>query len=693
MWGTNNITRIIVWLCGLVLGLGAVAFPVGYYFLSYQYTAGSLEAEAELNARAITQIISHDPRMWEFEQVRLNECLSRRPQKPYDDIRRVRNIKGETVAEKLAEVPSPVMTRSYALYDAGVRVGQLEIVRSLRPNVQRACVIALFSITGSLVAYFALFSLPLRGLRKVEGALRDSEETHRRLIAAANDAIVIVDNRNGTILHANMKAEALTEIPVTELVGSPESAIYPSDTPLLPPVTRQTEPAKRVSTNHELFVLSRSGRRTPVEVSESLLELKGRTVVFKILRDISERKQAEDEKRKFQERLERMEKMESLGLLAGGVAHDLNNMLGPLVAYPELVLMKLPEDSPVRSQVTKIGLAAQQAADVVQDLLTLARRGRYEMMPLILNEVVTLQIDSPAFEKLSSSHPNVAIETHLTDPLYPILGSSVHLSKVVANLLANAFDAMPRGGMLTIRTRNLNLSQLSDGFMIPRPGPFVSLSVRDTGIGINPKDKPKIFEPYYSTKKMGASGSGLGLSVVYGVVKDHGGFCDVISTPNQGTEFELFFPVTEVDRKTEDREARDYRGSGHVLVVDDSLEQRELACDLLSSLGYTVASVPNGHAALGYLEQHATDIVAIDMIMEPGFDGLDTYREIIRRHPGQRAIMLTGFSSTDRVTAAQELGAGTLVMKPYTAETIGRALRRELERESPAASQSEFART
>lgn len=679
-WGAKNITVVIAWLSAAVLGLGTIAFPTGYFLLSYQYMAGSLEAEAEVSARSITRIIGANPTMWEFEQVRLNESLGQRGSGTALFTRRVVNLNGKTVAESHTELADPTLTRSHALYDAGVPVGRLEVVRSLRPLLERTVGLAVLSGVGSLLTYLILLKLPIRSLRRIERALRESEETHRRFLEAANDAIVIVDAEQGLILHANTQAALLTGRPVSGLIGEREKILFPPDGSPFSLAKLRAELEGGVRGNHELRILNRGGHSTPVEVRASLIEVQGRTVILAILRDISERQRAEAEKKSFEQKLQRMEKMESLGLLAGGVAHDLNNMLGPLVAYPELILMKLPEDSPAHKHVTKIGVAAQQAADVVGDLLTLARRGRYEMKPLVLNELITTYLESPVFEKLCAVHPHVRVETDLIDPLYPILGSAVHLSKVVANLVANGFDAMPRGGTLTIRTRNLNLEMLAEGFRIPHPGPHISLSIRDTGIGIEAKDRTRIFEPYYSTKKMGSSGSGLGLSVVYGVVKDHGGYCDVISALGEGAEFLLYLPVTIEDRRDELSESRDIRGTESVLVVDDSPEQRELACDLLSNLGYTVTAVSSGHEAVNYLRRNRVDVVVLDMILEPGFDGLDTYSAILALHPEQRAIIVTGFTATDRVSEMQRLGAGSLVLKPYTVEAIGVALRNEITR-------------
>ncbi|MBN2225968.1 MAG: PAS domain-containing protein [candidate division Zixibacteria bacterium] len=396
--------------------------------------------------------------------------------------------------------------------------------------------------------------------------------------------------------------------------------------------------------------------------------------------DITELRRAEEHRKKLQEKLERAERMESLGMLAGGVAHDLNNMLGPLVGYPELILAKLPENSPVRRQVQRIENAARSAADVIQDLLTLARRGRYDMVATDINDVVRSYLDSANFQKLLDTHPDVKPVINLDDTIGRIHGSAAHLSKVIMNLVVNAFDAMPDGGAITIETSQRHIDRLYGGHDKIESGEYVVFKARDTGVGIEPHELEKIFEPYYSRKKMGNSGSGLGLAVVYSIVKDHRGFYDVFSVPHQGTEFVLYFPVSHETVVRENTEANDVSGSETLLVVDDLEEQRDIAAEILESLGYRVHTAVNGQDAITFLQSHTVDLVVLDMIMGDGFDGLDTYREIIKKHPGQKAIIVSGFSATDRVNAMQKLGAGTYVKKPYTRQALGQAVRSELDR-------------
>ncbi len=397
--------------------------------------------------------------------------------------------------------------------------------------------------------------------------------------------------------------------------------------------------------------------------------------------DITEKKQAEQQRKTLKDQLTRAERMESLGVLAGGVAHDLNNILGPLVAYPEIIKMKLPPESPIREEISKIEKSAQRAADVVQDLLTMARRGRYDMSPLQLNDVINSFLQSTDFINLEKNYASLSIICKLDEQIPQINGSAPHLYKVIMNLILNACEAMPDGGKLTIKTECRNIDKLNSGFSNIEIGNYVILTISDTGHGISKKDLGHLFEPFYTKKKLGSSGSGLGLAIVYGVTKDHNGYIDVNSEIGKGTDFTLYFPAATVVRsKTrESQSAVRIHGTESVLVVDDLEDQRELASLLLNNLGYKVFSAINGHEALDILNHNNVDIVLLDMIMEENFDGLDTYREIIKIKPGQKAIIASGFSETDRVKEAEKLGVGKYIRKPYTMQTLGKAIREVLD--------------
>jgi signal transduction histidine kinase/ActR/RegA family two-component response regulator len=414
-------------------------------------------------------------------------------------------------------------------------------------------------------------------------------------------------------------------------------------------------------------------------VESRTFELKASNVELK--KEIEERVRAEREKKNLQKKLERSKKMESLGLLAGGVAHDLNNVLSGIVSYPDLLLMDLPENSPLRAPIETIKESGQKAATIVQDLLTLARRGVSNSEILNLNDLIKDQQRSPEYGQLFTEHPDIKILFHLDAELPNIEGSPVHLNKTVMNLIYNAAEAQPGGGKIIVRTKNIHKDLPDNTFGMFKAGDYIHLQIKDEGKGISEKDLQHIFEPFYTKKRMGRSGSGLGLAVVWGTVQDHNGIIDVKSQPHQGTTFDLYFPVThaaltEVNEKIN---IQAIKGNGEtILVVDDMESQRKIAKHQLKRLNYTVQAVESGEAAVAYLEKNTVDLIILDMIMDPGMDGLETWRQIIELHPEQRSIIASGYAETKKVKTAQSLGAGQYLHKPYMFETLAKAVREAL---------------
>jgi signal transduction histidine kinase/CheY-like chemotaxis protein len=402
-----------------------------------------------------------------------------------------------------------------------------------------------------------------------------------------------------------------------------------------------------------------------------------------LLKEIAERKRKEQENLELQERLTRSQKMEAIGLLAGGVAHDLNNILTGIVTYPDLLLMDLPDDSDMREPLETIRNSGLNAATVVQDLLTLARRGVIQFEALNLNDVIRDYLSSPECRNRMISHPRLAINTALDTNLFNIMGSRVHLKKVMMNLMANAIECQPNGGSIAISTENRYVDTAVNRYEQINEGTYVVFRIEDAGEGIAPADLQKIFEPFYTTKVMGKSGSGLGLAVVWGTVHDHHGFVNVESGLGKGTVFEIYFRVTDEEcaKAASAIPVEQYMGKNEsILIVDDVELQRRVASTLLERLNYRVAAVSSGEAAVEYLKTHAADLVMLDMIMDPGIDGFETYRRIKEIHPSMKAIIVSGFSETDRVRQAQQLGAGSYLKKPYTLEKIGLTIRAELDK-------------
>jgi len=327
--------------------------------------------------------------------------------------------------------------------------------------------------------------------------------------------------------------------------------------------------------------------------------------------------------------------------------------------------------------------SGEKAAAIVQDLLTLARRGVVSKSVINLNEIISEYLKSPEFEYLKTNNPKIGVKTQFEVNLLNISGSPVHLSKTVMNLIVNATEAMPEGGDVSITTKNRYIDKSFRGFDEVAKGDYVTLIISDNGIGIPLGDIDRIFEPFYTKKVMGRSGTGLGMAVVWGTVKDHDGYIDIQSTVGKGTKFSLYFPVTraEITRGKEQIPLGDLKGNGEsILIVDDSGDQREIATGILEKLGYSVSSVSSGEAAIGHLKSRHVDLLVLDMIMDPGIDGYETYKQILETSPGQKAIIASGFSETKRVKAAQKLGAGAYIKKPYLIEKIGRVVKEEMNR-------------
>ena len=386
------------------------------------------------------------------------------------------------------------------------------------------------------------------------------------------------------------------------------------------------------------------------------------------------------EKRKLENQLHRAQKMEAMGLMAGGIAHDLNNILSGIVSYPDLILMDLAGDSPFRKPLETIQESGIRAADVVADLLTITRGVAGHREVFNLNTAVEEYLGSVEHSRLSRNHRTTTFKAQLDADVLNINGSLTHMKKALMNLAANASEAIEGAGTVTIATTNRYLDKPLKGYEEVNTGEYALLSVSDDGTGISPEDLERIFEPFYTKKVMGRTGTGLGLAVVWNTVQDHNGYINVTSS-KKGTLFELYFPVTREVAISEKEEVhlKDYLGHGErILVVDDEERQREIACGLLIRLGYRSEAVSGGKKAVEYVKEQPVDLIVLDMVMPRGLNGRETYEEIIKICPGQKAIIASGFAKTEEVEKAQSLGAGRYIKKPYTLLNLAAAVKEEL---------------
>ena len=384
-----------------------------------------------------------------------------------------------------------------------------------------------------------------------------------------------------------------------------------------------------------------------------------------------------DENRLAQTKLNQAKRMESIGLMAGGVAHDLNNILAGIVGYPELLLRTLPADSQLRKSIEAIRDSGQRAAAVVTDLLTVARGAASIRETHEINSLIQEYLNSPEGLKLKSLYPDVTFSSSLTAVRSTVSCSPVHVKKCVMNLVTNAAEAVTGAGCVAIATENQVVDTVTSAHLDIPPGDYVVINVKDSGSGISSDDLMHIFEPFYSKKVLGRSGTGLGLSVVWNTMEDHAGKVFVDSS-DQGTCFQLYFPTVQEEEGKPDTKTNeeDIAGNGeHLLVVDDEPHLRDIASQMLQSLGYKVDVASSGQEAVQLAQETTFDLIVLDMIMVPGISGRQTYKELLELNPSQRAIVASGYSETEDVKATIELGANGFIKKPYTMDSLGRAVK------------------
>lgn len=392
--------------------------------------------------------------------------------------------------------------------------------------------------------------------------------------------------------------------------------------------------------------------------------------VLSISRDITETIRLKDLEN-------RAKRLETAGQIAGQVAHDFNNLLAPLMAYPDFIRTELPEGNPAHKFINDIENAAGQIADINQQLLTLGRRGHYNLEPLNLNGVV-----KAVLAQMEPPPQSLAIDVDLDDDLMNLKGGRSQIYRVISNLINNARDAMTDIGRITVKTENYYLEKNSGYYTRIPKGEYVKVTVSDTGTGIPEENLQKIFDPFFTTKTTDKKrGSGLGLSVVDAVVKDHEGYIDVESRLGEGTSIYIYFNITRENIESESRSPIT-GGDEAILVVDDDAIQREVTTSLLTRLGYRVRSVKSGEKALALLKEQTFDLLLLDMIMPGGIDGAETFRLAREVNKDQKAVIVSGFSESERVREALSLGAGGYIRKPLNLKSISSAVRKELDRKN-----------
>ena len=507
--------------------------------------------------------------------------------------------------------------------------------------------------------------------RRAEQALRESEYRYRALFEAASDAIFVM--KGGLFFDCNSKALEMFACTREQLVGAPPDRFSP---PLQPDGRSSREKAlERIEAAaagrpqfFEWLHARADGAPFMAEVSLTRIDVAGDVLLLAMVRDISARKQLE-------EQLLQSQKMEAVGILAGGVAHDFNNILSAIVGYASLLQMRLAPDDPLAGHVERILAAAERAANLTSSLLAFSRKQEAELRPVNLNETVL------GFHRILARliGEDIDLSLRLAAEELVIDADPRQLEQVLMNLATNSRDAMPHGGRLAIATAAV---ELQDGAGVAPPGRYAAISVSDTGAGMSPEVRSRVFEPFFTTKEAG-KGTGLGLAIVQGIVEKHGGHVTVDSGPGRGTTITVFLPRQDaaVPAAAARRGEPIPRGRETILLVEDEAAVRQVTRSMLEEFGYTVLEAADGVSAQYVFRENRerVDLVLCDLLM-PRLNGRETLAGLREMRPEIPAVFISGYTAD--VIAQKGLAdeGVSLLLKPLDPATLLRTVREVLDR-------------
>jgi len=514
---------------------------------------------------------------------------------------------------------------------------------------------------------------------EMEETVRESEKNYRTIFDAVNDGIFIHDLKTGEILDLNLKAlEIFGYRSKAEVQGMTVEAFSTNE----PPYTAEKALNfihKAASEGPQLFSWSgktKDGQTIWVDVSMKKASLKRQDCIVAVVRDVTERKMGEGEKKKLEAQVQQALKMDAIGTLAGGIAHDFNNLLMGIQGYTSLMLMNARPGQPCYERLKSIERQVLTGADLTKQLLGFARRGRYEVKTTDLNDLVCRTANM-----FGRTKKDIRIQEKYEEALWSVDVDQGQIEQALLNLFVNAWQAMPGGGTLYLETGNV---VLDESYVKPYEiniGPYAKLSVTDTGVGMDEQTRLRIFEPFFTTKEM-SRGTGLGLASTYGIIKGHGGMINVYSERGHGTTFNIYLPASDQGVPPE-TEVRTELQAGHeaILLVDDEDIIIEVTQEILEELGYRVLIARNGEEAVEIYRENKEniDLVILDMIM-PGIGGGEVYDRLKQMNSDVKVILSSGYSINGEAMDILERGVRLFLQKPFTVTDLSARIREVLDK-------------
>ncbi|MDH4205876.1 MAG: PAS domain S-box protein [Desulfobacteraceae bacterium] len=512
---------------------------------------------------------------------------------------------------------------------------------------------------------------------QAEKALRESEERFRNVYETAPLAFVVWD-LDTNVTDWNKKAEELFGWTKEEVIGNNffDFLIPEKDRPRVVDVVNSLLNGKLKS--HSINDnLTKGGEIITCEWNNSLLHDNDGNIigVISLGLDITERKRVEEEKTKLEAQLQRAQRLESIGTLASGFAHNFNNLLMGIMANISIMLLDIDSDHQHYKYLKNIEKQIINGSKLAGQLTGYARVGKYEVKPIDLNKL--LKETSNTFK---IAKKDIRIHKYLTENLYKIEADIGQIEQAILNLFVNAADAMPEGGELFIETKNVTDKDIPGKPYHPKPGSYVLLTIKDTGIGMDKMTRERIFEPFFTTKSL-AEGTGLGLSSTYGIIKGHGGYIGVDSEKGHGATFRLYLPATEKDVKKEKRAPdKIVKGKETILFVDDESTVIEGCEGMLNKMGYNVSIAGSGKEALEIYKRKSDeiDMVILDMIM-PEMSGGETYDRLKEMNPDIKVLLASGYSIKGQATEILKRGCNGFIQKPFNMEALSMKIREILD--------------